>query len=520
MLRLGGAITAAAILWIAFFSGAGRLGLIGPDEPRYAAVARAMADSGDWVTPRLNGEPWFEKPILYYWGAALSFRIFGVSEAAARLPSALAATAATLALAVLCAGLYGASAGYALLLILPTSLATIAFARAASTDMVFAGTLTLAFVAAAKLIARRSAAYLVAWGAFLGLALLAKGPAALVLAGGSVALWTILTRAWRLAVTLAHPIAAATLVAVAGPWYVLCSMRNPDFIRVFIIEHNVARYLTPVFAHEQPVGYFAVVLVAGLLPWTPLLVPAVQDVWTSATSRERDPIALLAACWALVPLLFFSLSKSKLPGYVLPAFPPIAFLIARAVSCPTAAPTRAAHMLVATGLTMVMVAMAAPTVVPLLVPGNSMGILNSAGSLWGWAGMLGAAGIGVTVVAWFGRPWIAFTLTGVTIALLFLAINTRIVPSIDAQLTPRTAAAVAERARHERPLYLHELDRSWAFGLSYYAGRQLPAWNGDTDGLVVTSKAGMRTLISRRYDVTVVERVSDEAILVTVARPG
>ena len=206
------AALAAAVLWIAFFANAGALGLVGPDEPRYAAVARTMAETGDWVTPRLNGQPWFEKPILYYWGAAAAFLALGESEAAARLPSALAALLATAAMALLCFRLYGASGAYALLLIMPTLGLLLGFAHAASTDMLFTGTLTLALVLAAHILgdartatiphalARgvpdrpRHVLWYAAWGAVLGLAVLAKGPAAVALAGGSVALWALVTR--------------------------------------------------------------------------------------------------------------------------------------------------------------------------------------------------------------------------------------------------------------------------------------------------------------------------------------
>src|ERR1700732_2977990 len=104
----GAAIIAALVVFVCLFSGLGAIGLVGPDEPRYAWIARAMAETSDWVTPRLYGKPWFEKPPLYYWGAALSFKLFGVSEAAARLPSAVSALLATLALAWLALRIYGA----------------------------------------------------------------------------------------------------------------------------------------------------------------------------------------------------------------------------------------------------------------------------------------------------------------------------------------------------------------------------------------------------------------------------
>ena len=132
-----------ATLYLCYFHNLGAIGLVGPDEPRYAWIAREMHESGDWVTPRLYGKPWFEKPVLLYWGAALSFKLFGVTEAAARLPSAFAALLATLAMAWLAWRVYGPWTARWLLLLLPTTVGMIGFSHAAATDMPFAGTLTL-----------------------------------------------------------------------------------------------------------------------------------------------------------------------------------------------------------------------------------------------------------------------------------------------------------------------------------------------------------------------------------------
>ena len=134
------------------FSGLGALGLVGPDEPRYAAIARAMAETHDWVTPRLWGTPWFEKPVLYYWTAGIAMRIFGVSEFAARLPSALAALLAVVAVAWTALRSYGVGAAWYSLLMLPTSVAMIGFSRAASPDMLFAGLLTAAMAVACEML--------------------------------------------------------------------------------------------------------------------------------------------------------------------------------------------------------------------------------------------------------------------------------------------------------------------------------------------------------------------------------
>src|SRR6202171_1505561 len=152
MCKISWAVLILLTLYVCYFSHLGAFGFTGPDEPRYAWIARDMAESGDWVTPRLYGEPWFEKPVLYYWSAALCFKLFGVSEAAARLPSAISALLATLSLAWLALRLYGAETARWLLLLLPTTVGMIGFSHAAATDMPFSAMLTIAMVCAAVII--------------------------------------------------------------------------------------------------------------------------------------------------------------------------------------------------------------------------------------------------------------------------------------------------------------------------------------------------------------------------------
>jgi 4-amino-4-deoxy-L-arabinose transferase-like glycosyltransferase len=342
-------------LYFCYFHNLGALGLVGPDEPRYAWIARDMQETGDWVTPRLYGKPWFEKPPLYYWGAALSFKFFGVSETTARLPSAVSALFATLALAWLALRLYGAKTARWLLLLLPTTVGMIGFSHAAATDMPFAAMLTISIVFAAKLLnlipsvtpqsqsgtnsssSPRSftsspsfTSFL--FGFFLGLATLAKGPAAIILSGGAVLLWAIFTKRWRDAFRCLHPVAIASFCLTALPWYILCARRNPDFFRVFIIEHNFNRFLTPQFQHIQPFWFYIPILLIAFLPWTPFLLASISfgalKFWRE---RKLSTATTLFVCWSLFCLLFFSFSKSKLPGYILPAIPAIGILLAHSL---------------------------------------------------------------------------------------------------------------------------------------------------------------------------------------------
>ena len=339
--RLLWLILIVATLYLCYFQNLGAIGFMGPDEPRYAWIARDMVESGDWVTPRLYGQPWFEKPVLYYWGAALSFKLFGVSEAAARLPSAISALLATLAMAWLAWRVYSGETARWLLLLLPTTVGMIGFSHAAATDMPFAGMLSIAMVFAAILLGFTRNPYLpivpgtpwrvlISFGFFLGLAVLAKGPAAIILAGGAVLLWAVFTKRWRDALQCLHPAAIVSFCATALPWYIICSRRNPDFFRIFIIEHNFKRYLTPEFQHIQPFWYYVPILLIAFAPWTLALVwSLVYGALRVLPARRPSAMTLLLLCWSGFCIVFFSVSKSKLPGYILPAIPAIGLLLTR-----------------------------------------------------------------------------------------------------------------------------------------------------------------------------------------------
>ena len=342
--RIGWAVLILATLYICYFSHLGALGFVGPDEPRYAWIARDMAETGDWVTPRLYGKPWFEKPPLFYWGAAVCFKMFDVNEAAARLPSAISALLSTLALAWLAWRLYGAETARWLLLLLPTTVGMIGFSHAAATDMPFSGMLTIAMVCAAVVLglvpagaggaipapANPSTPWpaLLLFGFFMGLAVLAKGPAGIILCGGAVFFWAIFTKRWRDAFRLLHPEAIVAFCITTLPWYTLCARRNPNFFHIFIIEQNFKRYFTPEFHHIQPFWFYGAVLLIALLPWTALavwsfIVGSVQ----LARAKYVSSNSLFFLTWGLFCLVFFSISRSKLPGYILPAIPALVVLM-------------------------------------------------------------------------------------------------------------------------------------------------------------------------------------------------
>ncbi|MGZ4814950.1 MAG: glycosyltransferase family 39 protein [Terriglobales bacterium] len=309
-----------------FFYGLGAFGLVGADEPRYAQIAREMLNRHDWVTPILNGLPWLEKPILYYWGAMISYSIFGVSDWAARVPSAVFATGMIFAVYFFMRRFRRGSQLDAALI--SASLAGIVgFARAASMDMPLTATFTIAMLCWYAWFETRRKLWLAGCYVFLGLGTLAKGPVAPFLAGLIVLVFIIIRRDWTaLRLTLWLP-GLVLYFAVTLPWFILVQHANPQFVHVFIFEHNLERYSTNMFQHKQPFWYFVPVLLLGVLPWIVFAIAAFVRA-VRETVESRSSFELFFALWAILPVIFFSFSQSKLPGYIVPVLPAFAILAA------------------------------------------------------------------------------------------------------------------------------------------------------------------------------------------------
>lgn len=469
-------------LYVCLFSGLNALGVVGPDEPRYAAIARAMAATGDWITPRLWGSPWFEKPVLYYWGAGIAMRIFGVGEFAARLPSAMAALLATIAISWTALRAYGIAAAWFSLLMMPTSVAIIAFSRAASPDMLFAGFLTAAMAVASEMLQkpRPGAVLRVAFGFFLGAAVLAKGPAAVILAGGATLLWATLSRQWTAPFRFLHPLIIAVFCLTALPWYILCALRNPDFLHVFIWEHNFQRYLTPVFEHRQPFWFFGIVFLIAIIPWLPFLISSISD--TNAALRSinwRDSPALFIGCWSLFTLVFFSLSQSKLPGYILPGIPPAVLLLAASTARRVQQKSSTLSPLVIAIGSMIPIGIAIALVQWNYAP--NIDVLLRANIARGFEIALGSAIVLAAVIAGYAlrrRLNEAIFVAASTIALLILLANRLVLPGTDTLVSPRPAAmwAIQGHALSADDVAVYSVPRAYGYGLDYYFDATLPEW--------------------------------------------
>jgi len=314
----------AASSYVLFFHGLGNIGFLGPDEPRYAAIAAEMYRSGDYITPRLNGSPWFEKPVLLYWGSAIGYAIFGIGEFGARFPSAVAATLCIFCVYFSGRRLWDRTTGMLAALVLASSIGFFAFGRAASTDMLLTASLTIAlcsFLAATNAQGPDRRKWFFLFYAALGFGALAKGPIAFVLPGASLFLFLFFRRRlsdWK----TFHPGLCWVTVAIAAPWYIACAWVNGAvFLNEFFLNHNFRRFTTNLYQHPHVFYFYLPVLLMLTLPWTFLIV--------SALRRRFDKNDALLAWWIVLPMVFFSLSVSKLPGYILPVVPPFAMLCAK-----------------------------------------------------------------------------------------------------------------------------------------------------------------------------------------------
>ncbi|MGZ4811412.1 MAG: ArnT family glycosyltransferase, partial [Terriglobales bacterium] len=332
-----------------FFFGVGSFGLVGADEPRYAQIAREMLARHDWITPMLNGVPWLEKPALYYWSAIFSYKVFGVSDWAARVPSAAFATA-------MVAVIYGymrrfRDSALDAAVIAASFAAAIGFGRGASTDMPLAATMTIGMLAWFAWWETGRKLWLAGFYVMIALGALAKGPVAPALSGATIVLFAFLcgrslpepaseTRATRfrlIAKTLWIP-GVLLFFAIALPWYFAVQRTTHQFFQVFILQHNLERFGTNLYRHQQPYWYYLPVFLLGVLPWTVCVIAAIanalrqlrrgaypelvtpsatRDLGFHSTGRER-PWRVFQLLWIAVPLAVFTISRSKLPGYILP----------------------------------------------------------------------------------------------------------------------------------------------------------------------------------------------------------
>jgi 4-amino-4-deoxy-L-arabinose transferase-like glycosyltransferase len=350
--------------------GGDQLGLVGADEPRYAQVAREMLEAhstachdvhakvtprslhlvdiqnsfhclvGGTVTPLLYGRPWLEKPALYYWRAMSFFKEFGISDWSARLPSSSGAFFLVL-LIFLHLRRFRPGGHLDAALITASCLGMVSFARGASTDMQLAAPFCIGMLGWYAWYETGEKFWLFDLYFFGAAATLAKGPVAPFLALAIIVLFVGLRKEWSVLRRTIWVPGLLLYFAMVLPWYIAVQKRNPTFYRAFFLEHNLERFATNRFQHHQPFWYYIAVLLIALMPWTVLSMRALVDAiqvsiaeWKARHKPQRylghvragDAFPEFLVLWTLFPILFFSFSGSKLPGYILPSIPPLTIL--------------------------------------------------------------------------------------------------------------------------------------------------------------------------------------------------
>lgn len=305
--------------------------LIPSDEGRYAEMAREMAATGDWITPRLNGIKYFEKPPLQTWMNALTFKAFGLGEWQARLWTGLTGFLSLLLVAYTGRRLFNARVGIFSGMVLASSYMWFASSHFNTLDMGLSAMMTLSLCA--LLIAQRDQAtpterrnWMLACWAGMALAVLSKGLIGVVLPGAVLVLYTLVSRDWAIWKRLHLGWGLLLFFAIATPWFVLVSLKNPEFPRFFFIHEHFERFTSKIHRRTGPIWYFIPILILGIMPWLGVLVQSLWRARHEQAAKNFKPRRMLLI-WAGFIFFFFSISGSKLPSYIMPIFPALALLI-------------------------------------------------------------------------------------------------------------------------------------------------------------------------------------------------
>jgi 4-amino-4-deoxy-L-arabinose transferase-like glycosyltransferase len=490
-----------------YLSGLGSIGLVGPDEPRYADVARGMLQSGDYVTPRLFGQPWFEKPPLYYWLASLAFR-FGVSELTARLPSALAALLFLGFWFWFARRFYGDLAARFSCLMLATTVGWIGFGRAAAMDMLLATTLSAAVGSLALWLWENRTSGLYGFYALLGVATLAKGPLAVALAGMVLFGYVVHRREWNILAKMVRTPAVGLYAAIALPWYLLCYWRNGyPFIEEFFIRHNVDRLLSAeAIGHPQPFWFYLPIVAAALFPWSPALLLPLWDAWRRGWRKlTESPERLLLLYWVSLPFVFFSLAENKLPGYLLPILPPLTLWAGYVISEQASADMPENRFIRAALGSSVLLLLGTPLIALLLPEALSTGLRRALalaslaelraellqGPVPRFAWLALAALVAFSLILFWRKRTLGGVFAGVFgVTWVVLLLTSYFPPAINRVASMRTVAQRIESydiAPEELAVfYLH---RNQVFGLGFYLASLPPPWDPEAPGPTVTHVA-------------------------------
>lgn len=447
------------VIGAVYLYGLTRTGVLSADEPRYAAIGRAMAQTGDWVTPRLWNSPWFEKPPALYWMTAAATKLGLGMEAAPRLPVALLGIGFVLFFYLFLRREFGPTEALYATAVLGGSAGWLAYSFVAVPDVpmsvFFCSALFLTFEWVAG--GSGSAVRALIVGALLGLAVLAKGLVPLVLF--VPVLWPMRRRLGHLAL-----IAAACFV-VAGPWYALCTYRNGmPFLNDFILKHHFERFTNSSLLHVRPFWFYIPVLLAAVFPWTPLFALVRPGLFRDARLR-------FTGVWLLYAFLFFSVSRNKLFGYLIPLLPAVSLVLGIALSWAR----RARFALFSCAVLLCIM----PVVVAILPGALDVGLSRAAWRGFDWRVLLLFAA-GAVAPLWLGirgHRTEALAVTGVLAAGAFLYVKVAALPATD-----RVRTFYREHSNWLAGVCLHDVDRDGRYGLQYYAGREFPLCEKDATG--------------------------------------
>ncbi len=322
-------------LW--FIALLGMRPLSNPDEGRYGEIPREMAVTGDFVTPRLNGVKYFEKPPLVYWLSALTFRQFGVSEFTVRLWGGIFSVIGVLLTYAACRALHGRAAGFWSAIVLSTTLMYYVFSQIMLLDMTVAVTISgslFAFILAMREPqGRKRFGLFMVFYVFMALATLSKGLIGIALPGAVIFLWVLLLNRWRVLWPFYPIVGTIVLLAIAAPWHVYAARANPDFLNFYFYHEHWLRFTTRIHGRYEPWWFFLPIFVVGLFPWIYFSGQAMREALPGGWKARKDNgEAWFFLIWVVFIVAFFSKSQSKLIPYILPVFPPMAVLIGHSIS--------------------------------------------------------------------------------------------------------------------------------------------------------------------------------------------
>ena len=483
-------VTVAGFCAFLFYFGLSAFGLVGADEPRYAQIAREMLERRDIITPTLYGKPWLEKPPLYYWRAMEAYWALGVSDWAARVPSA---TAATFMIALIYFFLRRFRPGAQLngALMTAASGGVVGFARGAGTDMLLAAAFAAGMLLWFAWYVTRRRLWLALFYVFMAFGTLTKGPVAPFLAAVIIVIFALVQRETRLVTRTLWIPGLLLFLAVVLPWYVAVQLRNPQFFREFILQHNLDRFATNIYHHRQPFWYFVPVLLIGVTPWNALVIAGWLDTiknWHQhPAARPENSLESFLLIWTAVILVFFSISSSKLPGYILPAIPACTILAATWVAQRERLnwPLVAAQGVLSGALLSAALLYPSTLVYRHAIPGEARWLALGTGNL-----------VLIATVSTLARKGTA-ALRIVVLAPVILGLGFLLrvgTPAIDNALSARPIAReIVQMERGQTQVAVFRASRETEYGLAFYRNQMIPRYErGEIppqDHLLVVPKA-------------------------------